>query len=54
MPRDAQKGSKSYFELVGGSSSRESTVSRFNAKILFKVDRLQIIVVAKNINIYVS
>ena len=29
MPRDAQKGSKSYFELVGGSSSRESTVSRF-------------------------
>ena len=25
--RDVQKGSKNYFELVGGSSSRESTVS---------------------------
>ena len=39
---------------VGGSSSRESLVSRFKVKIIFKVDRLQIIVVAKNINIYVS
>ena len=54
MPRDAQKGSKSYFELVGGSSSRESTVSRFKVKIIFKVNRLQIILVAKNSNIYVS
>ena len=52
--RDVQKGSKNYFELVGGSSSRESLVSRFKVKIIFKVDRLQSIVVAKNIDIHVS
>ena len=33
---------------MGGSSSRESTVSIFKVKIIFKMDRLQIIVVAKN------